>query len=234
MLQAKVKVFLDLKQYENKLFNSGLRFKSTINASPVPQALIDENTRFTFFDPAFIDTFGYSMGDVASLDDWWKMVSADEMVLKQLKAEWEASLTKAKEQGSAFEPLETSVRCKDGSIRSVIASMAPLDDYFAGEHLIILFDITERLKAEAKLAKANEEMLKTSTLLDGILRNMSDWVWEVDAKGRYTFCSQKVLQHLGIHRLRCLGKLLWTLCRPNRRGALPYSSWKFARAKPIW
>ena len=157
VLRAKVKVFLDIKNYEDRLLRSGLRFRSTINASPVPQVLIDENARFTFLNPAFIKTYGYTLGDISTLEEWWTRVCPDEFARNKFTAEWEVRREKAEMNGSIFDAMETNVRCKDGSTKTVIASIAPLDDYFVGEHLLIFFDITERLKAEAELLVAKEE-----------------------------------------------------------------------------
>ncbi len=157
VLKAKVKVFLEMKRYEEKLVRSGLRFRSTINASPVPQVLIDENARITFLNPAFIATYGYALGDISTLEEWWAQVCPHDLVRSRFTAEWELRRVKAEMTGSAFEAMETDVRCKDGSTKTVIASIAPLDDYFVGEHLLIFFDITERLKAEAELIFAKEQ-----------------------------------------------------------------------------
>ena len=48
------------KQVEEALRRSEDRFRSTINASPVPMALNDEKGNITFLNPAFIRTFGYT------------------------------------------------------------------------------------------------------------------------------------------------------------------------------
>ncbi len=60
-------------------------------------------------------------------------------------------------------------------------------------------DITEQKKAEQALQE-NEERFRDVAL------STSDWVWEVDAQGRYTYCSEKVLDVLGYTAEKMLGK----------------------------
>jgi PAS domain S-box-containing protein len=62
--------------------------------------------------------------------------------------------------------------------------------------------------------KALEELVRerTTTLrvsedrFRGIAETMADWIWEVDAKGRYTYCSHQVTATLGYSPEEILGK----------------------------
>ncbi len=78
-----------------------------------------------------------------------------------------------------------------------------------------LRDITERRRGEEELKRAHEEIRKTNNILDGILENMSDWAWEVDAQGRYTFCSDHVTTHLGYTPEELLGKTPFDIMVPE-------------------
>jgi PAS domain S-box-containing protein len=60
-------------------------------------------------------------------------------------------------------------------------------------------DISEQKEAE-QTRQENEERFRDVAL------STSDWVWEVDAQGRYTYCSEKVLDVLGYTAEEMLGK----------------------------
>lgn len=63
----------------------------------------------------------------------------------------------------------------------------------------ILDDITERSKAAEALA-ANEKRFRE------LVESISDWVWEVDEQGRYTYCSPRVKDLLGYEPVELIGK----------------------------
>ena len=162
-LYASSRDISDRKRYEEKLRSSNFRFKSIIDTSPVPKALNDNNGNITFLNPAFIKMFGYTLADIPTLEDWWNKAYPDEVYREYILSAWAANLDKAKKIGTPFEPMEAIVHCKDGSIRTVIANAAPLEDYFTGEHLVILFDITERKQSEDALSRLSREQ---SIILD--------------------------------------------------------------------
>lgn len=60
-------------------------------------------------------------------------------------------------------------------------------------------DITERKQIE-------EALRKSQGRLRGIVDSMADWIWEVDADGRYLYCSKKVEKILGYSPEEMIGK----------------------------
>jgi PAS domain S-box-containing protein/putative nucleotidyltransferase with HDIG domain len=81
-------------------------------------------------------------------------------------------------------------------------SVTPLGVDKAGSpsgYLALVEDITERKKAEESL-RASEERFR------GLVETTSDWVWEVDRKGVYTYASSKVRKVLGYDTEELLGK----------------------------
>jgi len=139
------------KQMENELKASEAKFRSIIEASPVPIALNDDQMNITFLNPAFVQTFGYTLDDIPTLADWWPKAYPDPHYRLQVKAIWQTTLEKAKQEQTDFPPLELVIHCKDGRFKTVLASAAAIQPNFTGEHLIILYDITPRKQIEAKL-----------------------------------------------------------------------------------
>ncbi|HEY5139901.1 MAG TPA: PAS domain S-box protein, partial [Methylococcales bacterium] len=159
------------KALENELKASEAKFRSIIEVSPVPMALTDEQLNITFLNPAFLHTFGYSLDDIPTLADWRTKAYPDPDYRLWVEATWEMSLEKAKQEQTGFLPLEVAVRCKNNSIKTVIASSADIQNS-AGMRLVILYDITQRKQIEAKLNaifNASVEGIITIDLSDTIV-----------------------------------------------------------------
>ena len=75
---------------------------------------------------------------------------------------------------------------------------------------IISKNVTERKTASLALADMN-------TRLNNILLSSSDWIWEVDANGVYTYCSEKAVSHLGYGVAEIIGKTPFDFMREDER-----------------
>jgi PAS domain S-box-containing protein len=137
---------------------SDARFRAIIDASPVPLAINDWQQRITFLNRAFVHAFGYAEEDIPTLAEWWP-TAYPELGYRQLAvAAWRAELERAKRTGEPFSPMEMTVRCKDGTSKTVLASATSLFDSFKGSHLVVLYDITERKQAEEEIRRLNAEL----------------------------------------------------------------------------
>ncbi len=132
------------------------RFRSIIDASPVPMAINDEDLRITLLNPAFVRTFGYDLNDISTIADWWPIAYPDPVYRQWVKHAWETERTRALQTGTDFTPLEVKIRCKDGTDRYVLLSAAPLEADLHQTHLVLLYDISERKRAEHELKSAHE------------------------------------------------------------------------------
>jgi PAS domain S-box-containing protein len=139
------------KRMENQLKASEAKFRSIIEATPVPMALNDEQLNITFLNPAFINTFGYRIDEIPTVADWFAKAHPDPNYRRWVKNTWQSSLEKAKLEHTDFPPLEVTIHCKNNGIKTVLASAAAIQRDFAGEHLMILYDISRRKQMEAKL-----------------------------------------------------------------------------------
>ncbi|MDO9048256.1 MAG: PAS domain S-box protein [Methylobacter sp.] len=139
------------KLMENELKASEAKFRSIIEVSPVPMALHDEQSNITLLNPAFIQTFGYNIDDIPTLANWLTKAYPDQDYRHWVEATWQMTQEKAKQEHAGFSPLELTIRCKNNSIKTVLASAAAIHHDFAGKCLMILYDITRRKQIEAKL-----------------------------------------------------------------------------------
>jgi PAS domain S-box-containing protein len=141
-------------QAEEKLRQSEEKFRNIIDATPIPYALNDDHQNITYLNPEFIRTFGYDLNDIPTLNDWWPKAYPDTEYRQWVAKIWQTRLEQAEESGTPFEPIELNIRCKDGVSRTVLCGSASLGESFhSNTHLVILYDITERKRAEQELEK---------------------------------------------------------------------------------
>ena len=142
------------KQIEVVLRESELRYRSIIDASPVPHALNNNLQEVTYLNAAFTQVFGYTIDDVPTLADWWAVAFPDPDYREWVSKRWQERVENILRNGAAFEPMEVHIRCKNGETRVAVAAAAPLMAAQTDEHLITLFDITELKRTERALKES--------------------------------------------------------------------------------
>jgi len=198
----------DRKRVERELRESEERFRSAINATPVPKALVDGEEHIVFLNPAFVRTFGYSLEDLQTLEDWWGKVSPDTESRKQMICKWRDRIREADAE-KIFPSTEMLMHCKDGEIRTIQAEGTRLRDGEQPLSLITLFDITQQRSVTNRL----------KTLLD----NASDGIHILDEAGNVVEFSQSFARMLGYtpEETACLNVADWdTVIPPNEQGTI--------------
>ncbi len=140
------------KLMEEELKTSEAKFRSIIDVSPVPMALLnEENFNITFLNPAFVQTFGYTLDDIPTLADWWPKAYPDPDYRQWVEATRQTAFEKSKQEQTDIPSLELVLCCKNNSIKTVIVSAATIHHNSTNVSLVILYDITQRKQMEAKL-----------------------------------------------------------------------------------
>ncbi len=117
----------------------------------------------------FTALFGYTVDDVPDVAHWWPLVYPDEGYRQAVRSEWQARVEKAIRDVTDIEPMETTVRCKDGSTRHIEAHLSCMGD----TNLVTLIDLTERKRQEAML-REREERLRVAAEVG----RMYAWEWD--------------------------------------------------------
>ncbi|HNK62590.1 MAG TPA: PAS domain S-box protein [Anaerolineales bacterium] len=147
----------EIKRIEAELRESRAKLQAIIDASPIPIGLNDEFQHITYLNRAFVETFGYTTEDIQTLDQWALLAYPDPEY-----RQWVFEMRKerhAQNQSAKIHliPLELEVRCKDGSHKTVLLSSSFLSDKFAGEQLVVFYDITERKFTEEALLLSEQK-----------------------------------------------------------------------------
>jgi len=163
------------KLAEIAIRDSEARFRAIIEATPIPLALNDEQGNITYLNKAFITTIGYTPEDIPTLNDWWPRAYPDLQYRQWVADNWQNNLDEAKRTNSTLSAMELNVSCKNGEVRAFLVSAVALQGTFSGTHLVILFDISERKRAEvnqliAATAFESQESLMITDVNGVILR----------------------------------------------------------------
>jgi len=119
------------------------RLRSIIDAAPVPMAINDQAGGILYLNPAFSSTFGYTLGDIPDLVQWWNKAYPDPEYRQWIVQTWGAEIERTKLTQTSFKPMEVNIRCKDGAIKTVQAAAASYGDEMDQSHLVTLFDTTD-------------------------------------------------------------------------------------------
>jgi len=89
--------------------------------------------------------------DIPTLTDWWAKASPDPEYREWMAATWQTTLETVLHDDSQFNPVELNIRCHSGSTKTVLANASSIKQSLGSVHLVVLYDINERKKAEQKL-----------------------------------------------------------------------------------
>ncbi|MFZ5549559.1 MAG: ATP-binding protein [Pseudomonadota bacterium] len=149
-----------------RLAQAESRFRTIIEASPVPLALNDAALNITYLNAAFTRSFGYDRADVPTVQAWWRRAYPEEAYRPEVEAQSMCRLAAAQPDASGAEPTEAKIRCKSGADRTALVTATRLPSSSSGMQLVTLYDITERKAAEIELDTYRhrlEQLVETRT-----------------------------------------------------------------------
>ena len=190
-----------LLMYRN-LQESEKQIKQLIDASPVAMIVssgIEEQVEWV--NDKFIELFGYTAEDIPDVEHWWPLAYPDETYRASIRAQWEESAKQAIRDKGEIQPMEATVRCKDGSRRYIEFRLSSIGE----KHLVTFVDLTERKRAEEKLRTSEHKYRE-------IFENVSDalFLLEVTEDGHFRNMeiNRAFEESTGFSRDQLLGKII--------------------------
>ncbi len=124
-----------------------------------------------------------------------------------------AAVAEAIRTKGAFE-LEHRVRRKDGSLGWAFSRAVPRLDAEGGilEWFGAASDITKRKQVELDLKESRNKY-------QALIETTSDFIWEVDSQGRYTYCSPQAETLWGIKPEEMIGKTPFDVMPPEQKAS---------------
>ena len=171
------------KSNELEIKESEHRFRSIIDASPIPLALEGDHGNIIYINPAFTECFGYSLEDLPNLAEWWAKAYPDLAYREEVQRDWLQRIEKSYKGGTPFVPLEVRICCKDGTYRTVLATSTQLSGFAEQTSLVTLYDITQ----------TNNMSMRLKTLL----ATASDGIHVLDEQGNVVEFSESFARMLG-------------------------------------
>ena len=146
------------KRAEADAGKSDRRFRQLFTIAPMPLALSDREGTLSLVNDRWKQTLGYTLNEIPTINDWWRLAYPDPDYRQRVIDTWEAAFRRARETNTNMvESQDYHVTCKNGDVRLLAISGIFIDD----DLLTAFYDITERKKAEYKLA-ASESLLSRS------------------------------------------------------------------------
>jgi len=143
------------REAERALRESEEKFRTSLDSSPIPIALSDQNGVPLFVNKQFVATYGYSTQDISSLADWLNLANANADHQGNALELWHQDINYAMAHKAITPPREYQILCKNGKVK-----IAEITVQFESDMLIGIFqDITERRQIEKLLKEANVALL---------------------------------------------------------------------------
>lgn len=177
------------QQFTNELQHDNDHLKAIIRCFPVPIAINNDENYAVTLNPKFVHTFGYTTDDIPTLNDWWSKAYPDENYRQSVIDGWRTRQQKSTANGTPFEPMEVNIQCKNGDVKTVIASTTPLGVGFEKMQLVVLYDISEKIDV------FNELWLMKSIIDNS---NLSNFI--LSPEGKVVFVNDYACQVLGYTR----------------------------------
>jgi len=141
-----VSIAIARRQTEERLRRSESRFRDLIDSSPVPSAVIESDGRYTYLNRAFTDLFGYTLEDIPTGRDWFRLAFPDPVRRRKAIAAWKADREEAGPCHSR--PRTFPVRCRDGKEKRILFRPVELSD---GTQYITYEDVSEERRVYGML-----------------------------------------------------------------------------------
>jgi diguanylate cyclase (GGDEF)-like protein/PAS domain S-box-containing protein len=188
------------RRQERLLAESELRFATIFKASPVPVAIarLDDGA-YVEVNDAWSRFFGWSrdeaLGATAVSLGVWQSVAE--------RAQFMAVLT-----GQGFHAAEVRLRKRSGELCDLVFSAGMIE--LGGRQCVLAsaLDISQRKRAEAAL-RESEQRFRDFAEAAG------EYVWELDAEGRFTYVSRRVESVLGYAPEDLYGRTLFHFMPPG-------------------
>jgi PAS domain S-box-containing protein len=197
---AQVKALLRMRQAEESLRESELRYRELFESNPHPMWVYATSTlQFLAVNEAAVRTYGYSREEFLS------------MTISQIRPAEEVP-TLLERQRLLFDRLELKEikrhRWKDGTVRDVEVSSHTLNFGDQPARLVLALDVTDRRRAEEAVLEARAAAEQGLARLRAIVSNMADGLIVVDPTGRLIDLNPVALQMHGYDALAKAGQPL--------------------------
>ncbi len=147
------------------LMESEQKFRALAENIPIAIGGYDEAGKTIFVNKTFIQTTGYTLEDVPTVKQWYKLTQPNISKRLEFYNYWE-NLVNSYKNGKLKQPttIVATALCKDGVFRHFNFSFSVYNNIT----YLMLTDITEQEKAKKQLEKSHQELRTLTTYLQNV------------------------------------------------------------------
>ncbi|MBW1820164.1 MAG: response regulator [Deltaproteobacteria bacterium] len=125
-----------------------------------------------------------------------------------------------------IKPLRELQKKTQTTVKELSGSVLKIDKGNEIQNLVLAFNsmtdtvkehLNKRKRAEIRLKESLESLSKSEARFRDIAESMSDWIWETDTSGVYTYCSGSVEDILGYKPDEMIGKTPFDFMHPDEQ-----------------
>lgn len=177
------------RQYTREsLRKSDTRFRTVTEVTPLPVSIISPDGHYISLNSSFTDLFGYTLEDIPDGRRWFLQAFPDIRQMQRARELWLQDLRKS--EPGEIRSRRFPVRCKNGSIRSILFHPVTLPD---GCQLVVYEDITGREEAD-RVRNLLAEIVRTShDAIIGMTTTGRIQTWNPGAERVYGYPAEEVV-----------------------------------------
>lgn len=195
-LQKKVEA---LEKTEAALKESEALYRSLFENAPVGIGIADADGNIIDFNEAILKPGEYAPEDIPGINNI-KELYFDPKV--------RAGIFSRLDKLGVVDKAEVQFKRKDGRPYDCLLSVRPISYRGKSCTQAIVQDVSRLKEIENMLWESRQRFLS-------LVETTSDWIWEVDTEGVYTYSNQKVKDILGYDRLEILGRTPFDFMPPD-------------------
>ncbi len=189
------------KQAEDQLLEREERYRTIFENTGTAMMVIEEDITISLVNAEAERLTGYPRQELEGIKKWTELVTQADM--ERLEKYHRRRIRDLSEAPTVY---EFDLINRQSAVRNISMLVAIIP----GTKKIVasLLDITERKKSEEALKKSEQRFRD-------LTEHTSDWVWEVDANGVYTYSNLKVKEILGYDPDEIIGKTPFEFMAPE-------------------
>jgi len=186
---------------KNELASSRDKFRTLFESSPIDMVLMDLEGNIIDINDAGVELHGYSSRNELIGKNCFLLV--DEEYREEAKIKWLEAISLGH-----VKDFELALLKKDGQKFSTLVNASCLRNSSGESYamLAIVMDISERKKVEAALRRSERSIRENKDKFKALIETNVDFIWEMDEKGKYTYCSPQMEKLWNLKPGEMLGK----------------------------
>ena len=172
-----------------------LWYARVVQLLPVAAGLHDRSGRVLAISPRMTELLGYTLEDIPTMDDWWRLVFPDPAFRDDVVSFWRERAHSVPLDGTGVVAgAECELRAKDGSSR-----WAEMRSFVDGELFVtLLLEMTKRHEAEDELRRQRRDY-------ETIFNLVPTQIWLKDDRNRFVRVNRRVTEDVGLPAERIEG-----------------------------